>query len=262
MVGPPLRVLVDAALDGATNMARDRALWREREDGGEPSPLLRIYRWSPPALSLGYHQTLDDTEREAFRRRGIDVVRRPTGGSAVLHHQEITYALTAPRGTRGLGDGVAEIYSAVADALVEALGRLGIEATRGGGGRPEGFACFGAAGGHEITVGGRKLVGSAQRRGRVAFLQHGSILTGPGHLEIFPDDGPQRRRRRWLAERTTDLADLGFADVGPKEMAEALAGALARRLDRGVQWVEAVDEAVLRHERELLAGAAAPPIRS
>lgn len=262
MKGPHLQVLVDGALDGATNMARDRAVWRAREEGETESPFLRLYAWSPRALSLGFHQPAADVELDHFQRREIEVVRRPTGGAAVLHADEITYALSAPLGVAGLGRSVHEIYDAVAGALVDALRELGVRAECGGAGRPEGFACFGAAGGHEITVDGRKLVGSAQRRGRAAFLQHGSILTGPGHLEIFADDESGRRRRRWLAERTTDLSQLGHGELSPNAMAESLAVALVARTGGSMEWLESVPSSITRRESGLLAEAAAPSLRS
>lgn len=252
-----LEILDDGAHDGVTNMARDRALWRDREERRSRTAFLRIYRWSPPALSLGYHQSTDELDPAWFRGQGIDIVRRPTGGAAVLHLDEITYSLCAPLGWPGVGHSVAEIYEAVAGALVDALRELGVAAERGGGGRPTGFACFAAAGGHEITVAGRKLVGSAQRRGRAAFLQHGSLLTGPGHLRLFGGLVGNRAdaRRARLAERTTDLSQLGRADLKSGDFARGLGGALAKTMRASVRWPSAVDPGVAALERELAASA-------
>ncbi len=163
-------------------MAVDQALL-ESVGAGEP-PALRFYTWEPPCLSFGRNQPaagLYDPERA--RARGIDLVRRPTGGRAVYHHQELTYAVAVPTGMLG---SPRETYAAVNAALIAGLRRLGIPAALAGAapvraavavGAPLGVApCFEAAMPGEVVVGGRKLVGSAQRREGGAFLQHGSIL--------------------------------------------------------------------------------------
>ncbi len=222
---------VDAPACAAINMDRDRALWRSVEEGERRSPFLRVYAWSPPALSLGFHQRITPDQRERFAACGLDVVRRPTGGAAVLHDQEITYAVAAPLGSSVFGESVGEIYDSVAGALVAALARFGVHCDRGGGGRPMGFACFSAAGGHEITVGGRKLVGSALRRGRRAFLQHGSLLCGPGHLRIADLSRDEDPTVTALASRTTDLSQIGGGiSISPEDFAAALAEALDQAL--------------------------------
>ena len=227
---------VDAPATGDVNMQRDRADFTRIEEGVDTTPSLRVYGWSPPALSLGFHQDESLVDREALRAAGFDLVRRPTGGAAVLHHDEITYCVCAPLGVPGLGRGVEEIHAGIAGALVHALADHGIEARLGGGGRPEGFACFGAAGGHEITVAGRKLVGSALRRGRRAFLQHGSLLRGEGHLRLgeFLRADPRARDPledpRWLRRRTVTLGEVGHPDLDALSFGERLAVRLAERV--------------------------------
>jgi lipoate-protein ligase A len=219
-------------------MDLDRALWQQCESGERAHPFLRVYGWSKPCLSLGYHQELSPEVASRARAHGLDVVRRPTGGAAVLHAQEMTYCLTAPQDESLFGRRVAEIYDRVAAALVRALAECGVSCDRGGGGRPTGFACFSAAGGHEITVEGRKLVGSALRRGRHAFLQHGSLLTGPGHLDIAdimaatPEEAERQRRR--LQARTVDLSQIpGALRVDPARFGAALARALGASMGEG-----------------------------
>ena len=144
-------------------------------------PTLRLYRWSAPTLSIGYGQDLGrDVDREACRARGIAIVRRVSGGRAVLHDAELTYSVSAPAGLAGFGDGLDAAYRGIAAGLVAALRLLGVEGAstargRSGGGRRH-PGCFAAVARHEIDVGGRKLVGSAQRRLDGGFLQHGSIL--------------------------------------------------------------------------------------
>jgi lipoate-protein ligase A len=151
---------------------------------------LRLYRWSSPALSIGYAQDRDrDVDTEACRERGIAVIRRITGGRAVLHDAEVTYSVSAPAGQPGFGSGLDAAYRRIAAGLVAGLRLLGLPASPAApglrspapGSRPA--ACFAATSRHEIAVDGRKLVGSAQRREGGAFLQHGSILLR-SHAEL------------------------------------------------------------------------------
>ena len=145
-------------------------------------PTLRLYSWGPPTLSLGKSQIAEDAHDGDFlRRRRIDLVRRPTGGLAVLHENERTYSVIGSLRREPFDAGVLETYRLIARALEKALRTFGLDARASASGRSRpgseerGPACFALTSDHEITVGGRKLVGSAQlRRGR-AFLQHGSI---------------------------------------------------------------------------------------
>ena len=209
-------------------MERDRALWQKFEAGPESGVRLRIYGWSPPALSLGFHQPESSVDRDALARRGFDLVRRPTGGAAVLHIDEITYSVTAPLGIEGLGRGVLEIHRAIAASLSATFQSLGVNVEFGGDGVPRDFACFSGAGGHEMTLDGRKLVGSALRRGRNAFLQHGSVLRSEEHLELCTfmagtPIGDREAARADLATRTCVLEDLDESAFG-----EGLASSLAQ----------------------------------
>lgn len=167
----------DGAADGATNMATDHALARAL-DGEEA--VLRLYGWAVPTLSLGRNEpALGRYDGEAVRSRGIGLVRRPTGGRAVLHHREVTYAVVAPlRSFGGLRAG----YVAINRALARGLRELGAPVTLAGAGAPgsrlppDAGACFRAPAEGEVVAAGRKLVGSAQARIGGALLQHGSIL--------------------------------------------------------------------------------------
>lgn len=226
---PGLLWCCDGAHPGTENMERDRALWQRFEADPDPGVRLRVYGWAPPALSLGFHQPEESVDREALSRRGYDLVRRPTGGAAVLHVDEVTYAVAAPLGLPGLGRAVLEIHGAIADALATTFRGLGVDVDFGGDGVPREFACFSGAGGHEMTLDGRKLVGSALRRGRAAFLQHGSILGSPLHLDLTEfiagaDAGSRRAAREALAQKTCTLPGLDA-----RAFASGLAGALAER---------------------------------
>ncbi len=162
-------------------MAVDEAL-AEGVQSGESPPTLRLYRWSPPCLSLGFSQPFTVADVEFCRANGVDVVRRPTGGRAVLHHLELTYAVAAPLGQDPFGFDLQAAYRTICAALVAGLRRLGVAAELAGdplGGhvRPtQAIPCFVGPASGEVVADGRKLVGSAMRRVGRAILQHGSLL--------------------------------------------------------------------------------------
>lgn len=175
--GATWRLLDTPPAPGAWNMALDEALADGIREGG--APVLRLYRWSPPCLSLGRNQPAAGRyDDDALRRRGIDVVRRPTGGRAVLHHRELTYSVVMAEGALGSPRAA---YAAVNRALVAGLRRLGVDArlqprTGSRAPAPSLAPCFRDPVEGEVTAAGRKLVGSAQRRDRGVLLQHGSLL--------------------------------------------------------------------------------------
>ena len=225
------RLLVTEPTDGTTNMAIDEALWLGRRAGTSP-PTVRFFAWAPPTVSLGYGQPLDlHVDVAACRRLGVGLVRRPTGGSAIYHdgpERELTYSVIAA--AEDIGGGARDLlysYQWIGLALAGGLRGLGAPVEMVGvarGDEPTPAFCFARTGSCEIELGGRKLVGSAQRRYGSTFLQHGSILLGvdAGRLaEIFPTtDDP-------LATLTTLEAALGHR---PKfdDVAAALAAAFER----------------------------------
>ncbi|HMA44975.1 MAG TPA: lipoate--protein ligase family protein [Gemmatimonadales bacterium] len=156
-------------------MALDDALLRDAARSGRPT--LRLYRWSPACLSFGRNEpALARYERAAIERLGLDVVRRPTGGRAVWHDAEVTYAVAAPIAAFGT---LAESYREIHVRLAAALRSLGVPAQLAPPRRAPGVGagpCFATPVGGEVLVGGKKLIGSAQVRHGSAFLQHGSIL--------------------------------------------------------------------------------------
>lgn len=163
---------------GAQNMATDEALLHDAASSGRA--FLRLYRWSPPCLSFGRNEpALARYDRAEIAWRGWDVVRRPTGGRAVWHDDEVTYAVAAPTAAFG---SLQQSYRAIHERLAAALRAIGVAAELAPrNGRPPGLgagACFAAPVGGEVTAYGRKVVGSAQVRMGSAFLQHGSILLG------------------------------------------------------------------------------------
>jgi lipoate-protein ligase A len=167
----------DGPLPGAENMARDLALL-ERAIAGE-GPFLRLYAWAKPTLSLGYFQREEDVvEAGAAARLGVDVVRRFTGGGAILHHREMTFAVALPEGHPWTLLGVNESYLEITRPLLTLLRDRGVDVRyRGDTGRHVKAAnCFAGEACPDVVAGGRKLFGSAQRRRQGAVLQHGSLL--------------------------------------------------------------------------------------
>lgn len=156
-------------------MARDAALLSRAAATGES--VFSVYTWERPTLSFGRNQrTAGQYDRKAIRERKMDVVRRPTGGRAILHHREITYSVTAPVREN---EPLRHSYEQINRILLEGLRRVGVTAEIATGGKPlapGAIPCFEMPSEGEIVAGGRKLVGSAQWRGESAFLQHGSIL--------------------------------------------------------------------------------------
>ncbi len=175
------RLLIDEPLTGAHNMAIDEALV-EAVDAGASDPVVRFYRWQPPCLSLGFAQPYAAADAAFCARHGVDVVRRPTGGRAVLHHLELTYSVIAPLGAPPFSQDLQAAYRTICLALVNGLRRLGApaelaEEPPGGHLKPtQAIPCFIGPASGEVVADSRKLVGSAMRRHRGAILQHGSIL--------------------------------------------------------------------------------------
>lgn len=194
---------------GTWNLALDEALFRLVRAGMSP-PTVRWYAWSRPAISLGYAQDYDSTvDPAACRARGIGVVRRITGGRAVLHDAEVTYSVTSGPDPDLFGSGLRDTYRRIAEALATGLRGLGLgEAAliaAGRGGEKERHpSCFATNARFELSAGGKKLVGSAQRREGGSFLQQGSILLA-GHGETL---------RSLLRERWRTLPGEGMAGLG------------------------------------------------
>ncbi len=174
----PCRLLPHEDATGPANMARDEAMLDlvTREPG---SAALRTYGWTEPTLSLGYFQKTGQAEADP-RWRGVPIVRRPTGGGAIWHHHELTYALAVPR-DHPLSFGSSLLYHAAHGAIAALLSGFGIDVRRRAQGRPAGpdgrpFLCFTDQDAEDLVVGDSKVVGSSQRRRAGVILLHGSIL--------------------------------------------------------------------------------------
>jgi len=247
------RLVQSEPADGATNMAVDEAILRAAAAGHVP-PTLRFYAWEPPCLSLGRGQKVADVDLEALREAGYGLVRRPTGGKAILHIDELTYSVVAPETEPRVAGGVVGSYRRLSAGLMrglERLGALGVAAERRGAGwradpspakgggvgrrRRAGPVCFEVPSDYEIVAEGRKLIGSAQMRAQGVVLQHGAVplygdIARVCALLVSPPD-PARVRAR----ATTVEEALGFRGSAPR---------LARGSPQGkrrVTWEEAAE---------------------
>jgi lipoate-protein ligase A len=208
------RVLPFQIFDAFENMATDEALFRSLQERGGP-PTLRFYGWEKPALSIGYFQsTATEINLHHCRRDGMDVVRRPTGGKAVLHDCELTYAVVSREGSPFFSGNLVENYRAVCSCLIRAFAELGIEVTmarecRHGEERGMSAICFAFPAPFELLSRGRKICGSAQVRSRGCFLQHGSILLDFDAEKscrfILPSEGRQAELCSHLSEAVTSV---------------------------------------------------------
>jgi len=220
------RLLIDKPAHGAWNMAVDEAILEATRDG-HVLPTLRLYAWEPACLSLGYAQSYRDVFEEALFEHGWEVVRRPTGGRAILHTDELTYSVTGTQSEPRLEGSVLESYRRLSIAMVDALHQLGVPAeiappklhsTNLTDARTalKGPVCFEVPSDYEIVVEGKKLIGSAQARRKGGVLQHGSLplygdLRRIVQALVFPSDTERiDAGERLLTRATTVESVLGF----------------------------------------------------
>lgn len=224
-------------------MALDEALMERARSTGDT--VLRVYGWASPVLSLGRNQrALGVYAEDALAARGIGVVRRPTGGRALLHHREVTYSVTAPWSDSS--SSLAAVYGRINGLLLDGLAMLGVHASLAGpAGRsvqPTALPCFAEPARGEIVLDGRKLAGSAQWRDDGALLQHGSIIVA----------GDQALIRELMSEPTATvpapatLAGAMGRTPSLDEVAEALFAAVRRREDGSATRLAADESLALR----------------
>jgi lipoyl(octanoyl) transferase len=237
--GAVWRLIIDPAQDGFRNMAVDEALLescRRTPDSDGLFPVLRLYGWSTPTLSLGrFQDALRAVDQGYCRENGVPIVRRPTGGAAVLHDREVTYSLVGTTGRHPFAGSILESYRRIGEGIVRGLATLDLRpdppAPCASSSRSDSPAqCFARTANYEITFGGKKVVGSAQVRRRGASLQHGSLLLD-ADAGLFEEatGGQQGERRSW-----TTLTEL----MGRRPDFEEVAIAVARGIGEvfGVRW--------------------------
>lgn len=239
------RLVITPPAAGAWNMAVDEAI-AAYASRGETLPTLRFYQWQPACVSLGRHQPLADLDLPRCVALGYDVVRRPTGGRAILHTDELTYSVAGPQDDPTLAGAILDSYLRLSQGLLAGLARLGVAAekaplaSRAGTGEA-GPVCFEVPSAYEIVVKGKKLIGSAQSRRQGWVLQHGTLplvgdVTRLVEVVRFSDDAERAAQRRVLDERAlTVQSALGRVVTFEEATAALIAGfsaALGIRLEQ------------------------------
>ena len=226
-------------IDGETHPGEYNMMFDEmlalRLAEGTGIPTLRLYQWNPWAISLGHNQADSEIDHERCRLLGIDIVRRPTGGRAILHAEELTYSVVMYADRKG----IQQIYNEISRALVKGLELFGIDVSlqKSQPNFPElyrsasSIPCFSSSARYEIEWHGKKLVGSAQRRYSSdtsdVVLQHGSILCGPAHRRLpeylrLSDTKSRNRIVEDLERKTADLCEASGRPVNVNKLVECI----------------------------------------
>lgn len=239
------RVIIHRPADGPANMAIDEAITESVRDRLTP-PTLRFYAWEPPCLSLGYAQPVSDIDLERLGVRGWGLVRRLTGGRAILHTDEVTYSVAVPEDDPRVAGGIVESYRRLSQGLAAGLEELEVqthsEKASGDAHHFKGPICFEVPSDYEITAREKKLLGSAQSRRDGVVLQHGSLplrgdLTRICDVLAFDDEADREAARQRVRERAITLADALGQGVGLARavgrLMEGFTLALALSLEEG-----------------------------
>jgi lipoate-protein ligase A len=253
------RLLVNDPARGAWNMAVDEAIL-EHIGRGESLPTLRLYAWEPACLSLGYAQPYSDVDEMRIKDRGWEVVRRPTGGRAILHTDELTYSVTATTDEPRLAGSILESYNRLAGALLQAVSSLGLIVEMkdevDGNHKSSNPVCFEVPSAYEITVQGKKLIGSAQARRKEGVLQHGSLPLKGDLRRItdalkFIDDNARLNAAERLLERATTVESVLGHPVTWSEAAQAFINAFEDKLGLSLE-ENVLSESELRRAEKLV----------
>ncbi|MBI5961602.1 MAG: lipoate--protein ligase family protein [Chloroflexi bacterium] len=236
MSGDHWRLLISGTADGATNMAVDHAIMEAVAEGRVPSTL-RFYAWQPACLSLGYTQPAADVDLPRLAGNRWDVVRRLTGGRAILHTDELTYSVATKAAHPLVAGDIVESYRRLSQALLEGLRIIGATAQADkrsdGSAHTSGPVCFEVPSHYEITVDGKKLLGSAQVRRFGAVLQHGALPLSGDIARIcdalfFETEQERELVRRRVRGRATTAADILGQTVSWENAVEAMIGGFER----------------------------------
>jgi lipoate-protein ligase A len=235
------RLILSPPLTGAMNMALDECLLYSAASKRMP-PTLRLYTWNLPTLSLGYAQSISDVDFISLERFGWGLVRRPTGGRAILHTDELTYSVTASIDDPIMSGSLLESYHRISEALLSALSILGIHASAdsvyptrvtSAGKEP---VCFEVPSNYEITVAGKKLIGSAQARKNNAVLQHGSLplfgdLTRITWVLKYENEEKKNRSQAALLAHAGTIASLTGLQISFDQAQNAFIEGFSKTLD-------------------------------
>lgn len=256
MTFPPStwRLIISPPAKGAWNMALDEAIL-EYSGKRESLPTLRLYAWQPPCLSLGYAQPYSEVDLIRLRQLNWELVRRPTGGRAILHTDELTYSVCGPLDEPRLAGSVLESYRQLSQALLLALHLLGVPAEarekpeihqnslssktfaqNSNGSAPIQPICFEVPSNYEITVQGKKLIGSAQARRKEGVLQHGSFplwgdLTRITQVLVYNNESDRLSAAKRLLNRATTLESVTNIHITWDEVAQVYRTAFEKALN-------------------------------
>ncbi len=213
---------VSASTSGGFNMAMDDYTALQNNN----KSILRLYGWSPSAVSIGFHQSSDILNKSACLRKGVGIIRRPTGGRAILHSEELTYSIVI----RGTQISLSDAYKKVHSALAAGLSKLGVNSKlvetsirrTNLSPKSDKVSCFSASARTELEFNGRKIVGSAGRKYENSILIHGSILLGDKHKEIVDllnlSEKGKRVMKKELDYKTADISTIVGRIVEPEEL--------------------------------------------
>ena len=207
------RLLLTGFNTASANMAVDRAVLVANSEGKVP-PTVRFYGWMPPAISIGYFQSLtDEIDLDACKKLGVNYVRRITGGGAVFHDKELTYSIVIPESHPEIPKNIMESYGRICGAVMKGLQHLGIESE---------YAPI-----NDIVTGGRKISGNAQTRKLETVLQHGTVLMDVDVDKMFsllkvPNEKIKDKLIADVKQRVTSIRHLLGKDVRFEEVAEAM----------------------------------------
>lgn len=226
--------------NAAYNMAVDEAIMQFVAEGISP-PTLRFYGWTPSAISLGYFQSAErDVAVENCRAQGVDIVRRITGGRAILHDKELTYSIVLPENYPGIPKTVTESYKMLSQGLLAGFVQLGLDARlaplhKGKLGGFSSGACFDAPSSYELVINDKKIVGSAQVRQHGVILQHGSIVNELEIDKLFDCLTFKRKDIRERAEQIFSQKATSIKDVKGKTVSwETLCNAFYQGFKQGL----------------------------
>jgi lipoyl(octanoyl) transferase len=248
------RFLSFKRLNAFENMAIDEAIFRENQRTESP-PTLRFYSWFPPSVSLGYFQeTRKEVNVKACRRYSVDIVRRPTGGKAVLHENDLTYAIIASEHNPLFPPDILGTYKVISSCIAGGLSELGIEAEMEGNGRSYQddslkAACFSSPSRYELLARKKKICGSAQLRSKGIFLQHGSILVDFDPVktcDLLLPEGDRSRQTEKLRGSVTSIYEQIGAPVPVENICRVMKRSFEKKLD-----IELVEGCLTAHEESL-----------
>lgn len=239
------RYILTEPMSPAMNMAIDEAILTLHSEGKVP-PTIRFYTWNPATLSIGYFQKAEkEIDMETVQARDLGFVRRPTGGRAVLHDQELTYSVVVSENHPKMPSSVTEAYKVISMGLLHGFQELGLNAEmvslaneeeKEKYSSPGSSACFDSPSWYELVVEGKKVAGSAQTRQKGVILQHGSILLDMDvellfSLLKFPSERVKQRMIDSFVQKAVTINEVSGRQVTLEEAIEAFYKGFASGLD-------------------------------